>query len=49
LPPELLYGDDFILMAASEESLHEKTAQWNRDGSKRFEDEYRKKEGNDQL
>ena len=29
LPLELLYAHDLILMAESEESLHEKSAQWN--------------------
>jgi len=46
LPLELLYADDLILMAASEESLCEMEI---RVGSKRFEDEYRKNEGNVQL
>ena len=29
MPLELLYADDLILMAESEESLHAKSAQWN--------------------
>ena len=40
LPLELLYADDLILIAESEESLHE-----TRVGSKRFENEYRNNEG----
>jgi len=47
LPLELLYADDLILMAESEESLHDKIVKWV--GSKRFEDEYRQNEGNVQL
>ena len=47
---ELLYADDLILMAKSEESLRDKAVKWkSRVGSKRFEDEYRKNEGNVQL
>ena len=44
LPLELLYADDLILMAESEESQDSKME--IRVGSKRFEDEYRKNEGN---
>ena len=40
LPLELLYADDLILIAESEESLHE-----TRVGSKRFQNEYRNNEG----
>ena len=47
LPLELLYADDLILMAESEESLHDKIVKWV--GSKRFEDEYRKNKGNVKL
>jgi len=44
LPLELLHADDLILMAESEESLHDKIVKWKSAiGSKRFEDEYRKK------
>ena len=48
LPVELLYADDLILMAESEESLHDSKMEI-RVGSKRFEDEYRKNESNVQL
>ena len=47
LPLELLYADDLILMAESEESQDSKME--IRVGSKRFEDEYRKNEVNVQL
>ena len=50
LPLELLYADD--LMAESEESLCDKVVKWKswlELGSKRFEYEYRKNEGNVQL
>jgi len=43
LPLELLYTDDLILMAESEESLCDKIV------SKSFEDEYWKNKGNVQL
>jgi len=50
LPLELLYADDLISMVESEESLRDKDSKMEvRVGSKRFEDEYRKNEGNVQL
>jgi len=51
LPLELLYADDLILMAESEESLHDKIVKWKSwlKASKMFEYEYRKNEGNVQL
>ena len=42
----LLYADDLILMAESEESLHHQIVKWK---SGMDEDEYRKNEGNVQL
>jgi len=43
LPLELLYADDLILMAESEESLHDKISKMEiRVETKRFENEYRK-------
>jgi len=44
---ELLYADDLILMAETEESLHDKIVK--RVGCKRLVDEYRKNKGNVQL
>ena len=52
MPLELLYADDLILMAESEESLCDKTVKWKSGleaKDKRFEDEYRKNESNVQL
>jgi len=50
LPLELLYADDLILMAESKESLHDKIVKWQSGlETKRFEDEYRKNEGNVHL
>jgi len=49
LPLELLSADDLILMAESEECLMIRYKMEIRVGSKRFEDEYRKNEGNVQL
>ena len=49
LPLELLYADDLILMAESKESLRDKTVKWKSGLEARFEDEYRKNEGNVQL
>ena len=44
LPLELLYADDLILMAESEESLRDKIVKWKSGlEAKMFEDEYRKK------
>jgi len=45
----VLYTDDLILMAESEESLRDKIVKWKSGMEARFEDEYRKNEGNVQL
>jgi len=47
LPLELLYADDLILMAESEESLHDKIVKWK--SGLEAKDEYRKNEGNVEL
>ena len=50
LPLELLYADDLISMAEIKESLHDKIVKWKSGlEAKRFEDEYRKNEGNVHL
>jgi len=50
LPLELLFADDLILMAGSEESLHNKIVKWKSGlGAKGLKSKNRKNEGNVQL